>query len=85
MLLKLIEHIGWMIVCTESHTMIFIGVTKTEESVWQDPRLLQVMHLGIGSGKVVKHPATLDICMRASFFNLDNWNYFNTFANKRPK
>lgn len=50
-----------MIVCTESHTMSSIRVTKTEETVWQDPRLLQVVHLGIGSGKVVKHPATLDM------------------------
>lgn len=57
--------------------MIFIRVTKTEESVWQDPRLLQVIHLGIGPGKVVKHPATLDLCI--IFFHLDKQNY--TFAN----
>lgn len=55
--------------------MIFITVTKTEERVWQDPRLLQVLHLGPGSGKVVKHPACLDICITVSFFNLENWNY----------
>lgn len=64
--------------------MIFIRVTKTEETVWQDPGQLQFMHLGIGSGKVVKHPATLDMC-RVSFFNLDNRNYFNTFAKKQTK
>lgn len=51
--------------------MIFIIVTKTEETIWQDPRFLQVMHLGIGSGKVVKHPARLGICIRVSFFNLE--------------
>lgn len=65
--------------------MIFIRVTKTEETVWQNPRLLQVIHLGIGSGEVVKHPANLDVSISVSFFNLDSRNYFNTFANKLKK
>lgn len=65
----------------KSHTMIFIRVTKTEETVWQNRRLLQVKHLGIVSGEVVKHPANLDVCIRVSFFNLDNRNYFNTNKN----
>lgn len=51
--------------------MIFISVTKTQQTVWQDSRFLQVLHLGIGSGKVVKHPARLEIPVRFSTFNLE--------------
>lgn len=51
--------------------MIFIGVTEAQQTIWQDSRFLQVLHLGTGSGKVVKHPARLDIPVRFSFFNLE--------------
>lgn len=60
--------------------MIFICVAKAEETIRHDAGLLQVMHLGIGPGKVVEHPARLDICVRVSYINLENWKYFNTFG-----